>query len=372
LGAVGQVLAALAAYDGPRTSWLVGEPCFPPPEVLREALVRAAQAPRYGYTHAAGLPALREVLAARHHHSSSPVGADQVVVTAGAKAGLLAVLATLLNPGDELIHPLPCYPAYPAMAARIGARPIGVPESDGSFEGWAESVGETIGPRTRAVVLSSPSNPTGATLDRAQTRTLVELCRDRGVRLICDQAYVDFPFRPDRDDFSADPANETVVQVRSVSKSWALCGWRIGWVVADAPLAGRIAAMHAGLMNPAPGPAQEALLALPEIPRSYLADARETVVERMSGVCTVLEAGGLTVHQPEGGFYLWLDVRSRVGGQGARAVTPWCVELAGEHGVGLWPGEDFHGSNRVRLAVTAPTDDNWERSLDELTRAIIG
>ena len=390
MGAVGRVQAALAAHEGPRFAWLVGEPCFPPPDVLREALVRAARAPRFDYAPPAGLPLLREILAARHQDPSSPVGTNQVVVTTGAKAGLLAVLAAILEPGDELIHPLPCYPAYPAMATRIGARPVGVPESNGSFEGWAERVGEAIGPRTRAVVLSSPSNPTGATLDRAQARALVQLCRDRGVRLICDEAYADFPFRPGRDGIPTDPApisrqppaaaepgevygldprRETVVQIRSVSKTWALCGWRIGWVVADAPLTARVAEVHAGLTNPAPGPAQEALLALPEIPRSYLDDARDTVAGRMSEVCALLEAGGVRVDRPEGGFYLWLDVLGQLEKHGGGAVTPWCVELAGEHGVGLWPGEDFHGDGRVRLAVTAPADEDWARSLDALARA---
>ncbi|MFV2072438.1 MAG: pyridoxal phosphate-dependent aminotransferase [Thermoanaerobaculales bacterium] len=372
MGAVGRVRTALAAHQGPRFAWLVGEPCFPPPEVLREALVRAARTRRFDYAPPAGLPLLREILAARHQGPSSPVGADQVVVTTGAKAGLLAVLAAILEPGDELIHPLPCYPAYPAMAARIGARPVGVSESNGSFEGWADRVGEAIGPRTRAVVLASPSNPTGATLDLAQARALVRLCRDRGVRLICDEAYADFPLRPGRDGHPAqlDPRHETVVQVRSVSKSWALCDWRIGWIVADTPLAARVAEVHAGLMNPAPGPAQEALLALPEVPESYTAGARDTIAERMSEVCAVLEAGGATIDRPEGGFYLWLDVRSPAGERGNGIVTPWCVELAGDHGVGLWPGEDFHGNGRVRLAVTAPADEDWAHSLEALARAM--
>jgi aspartate aminotransferase len=140
-----------------------------------------------------------------------------VVITSGAKGGLLALLATLLEPGDELVHPKPCYPAYPAMATRLGARPVAVPECGGNFAGWSEAVADVIGPRTRAVVLASPSNPTGTTLDATEASSLVELCRDRGIRLICDEAYVDFRFAPDHQAVPAafDPERTTVVQVRS-------------------------------------------------------------------------------------------------------------------------------------------------------------
>jgi aspartate/methionine/tyrosine aminotransferase len=360
------VLAALAEHGAATSSWLVGEPCVPPPEVLREALARASQIETFGYAPQAGNPRLREILAAHYTGTGRSAAAVQVVVTSGAKGGLLAVFAALLEPGDELIHPLPSYPAYPAMAARLGARPV--PVANGTFDFWPQAVADHIGEKTRAVVLSSPSNPTGATLTEGQARALVDLCRDHGIRLICDEAYTEFQGPPDTRVLPADfdPDRRTVVQVRSASKSWALCGWRMGWVVADPELAARVAARHAGLFNPASGPMQEALTALPQVPADYLERARRIVGERIDTLAAAFESTGLTVRRPAGGFYLWLDVGDRTGG----STAAFCTDLAQRFGVGLWPGEDFGGSSHVRLAVTAPPPEQWEAAVAILVAAM--
>jgi aspartate/methionine/tyrosine aminotransferase len=370
--AVDGVIAALAAHGDPLSSWLVGEPCAAPPDTLSRALARAAQTDRYGYPPPAGLPQLREVLASLHNEGGYGVSTAQTVVTNGAKAGLMALLATLLEPGDELIHPRPTYPAYPAMATRLGARPIAADESNGTFDGWLQSVSECIGPRTRAVILSSPSNPTGATMSSSQANDLVDLCRTRGLRLICDEAYTDFRFSPDSQGLAAefDPTRETVIQIRSASKSWALCGWRLGWVVADAALATRIAATHSALVNPAPGPAQAAFCSLPDVAPDYLLGARREVQKRLSELCAALGDVGLDVRRPEGGFYLWIDVESLVEASDSSTVTDWCVALAHRHGVGLWPGEDFGGTGWVRLAATAPATASWRQAVTRLTAAV--
>jgi aspartate/methionine/tyrosine aminotransferase len=368
--AVDGVIDALASHGGPASSWLVGEPCVAPPEILREALSEAARAQHYDYPPPAGSPQLRAILAARHAEGSSTVSPDQVVVTHGAKGGLFALFATLLGPGDEIIHPVPGYPAYSAMAHRLGARPVAVPESDGSFEGWAESVSGHIGKRTRAIVIASPSNPTGATLDLDQASTLVDLCREHKVRLLCDEAYADFRFSNSKALLPADldPSRETVVQVRSTSKSWALCGWRIGWIVTDASLASQVASTHDALLNPASGPAQQALLALPDVPDEYLERSRAIVGQRMDDLCAALNDKGMRIRRPDAGFYVWLDVRPALDEMGSGTAGRWCLELARREGVGLWPGDDFGGSDRVRIAVTAPDDVDWDRSLAELVR----
>jgi aspartate/methionine/tyrosine aminotransferase len=349
-------------------SWLVGEPCFDPPDELVEASAHAARSRSYRYPPHHGLQALREVLAARHSKPGQMVTPEQVAVTNGAKGGLLALFATILEPGDELIHPEPCYPAYPNTAARFGAHPVGVAESSRGFQGWADAVASRIGPRTRAVVLASPSNPTGTTLSAAEAEALVELCRDRGLRLVCDEAYIDF--RSDTEDGALvsdfDPERTTVVQIRSASKSWALCGWRVGWLVADAPLVSRVAATHAALINPAPGSAQTALCALPEVSSGYLSAAREKVARRMAEVCGALQSFGIPFHDPEGGFYLWLNVGSLISSMDANGAVDWCEAVARRHRIGFWPGNDFGGPDHVRMAVTSPSDSEWQPSVERL------
>jgi aspartate aminotransferase len=258
------------------------------------------------------------------------------------------------------------------MATRLGARPVAVPERGGSFSGWPEAVVDAIGPRTRAVVLASPSNPTGATFETTEAKALVDLCRDRGIRLICDEAYVDFRFAPNRQTLPAafDTERTTVVQVRSASKSWAVCGWRIGWVTADASLVARVARAHTSFINPASGPAQTALRALAEIPADYLENARSRVERRIGEICSAFDAAGIPITRPDGGFFLWLDVADQIKAAGAGDAVQWCVEVARRLGVGLWPGEDFGAPGHVRIAVTAPSDANWHSSVEALTQAL--
>lgn len=368
--AVEHVIDALADHPGPGHQLLVGSPPFAPPPELVAAGARASAEVGFGYGPAAGLPRLRDVLACRSVDADRTPDPRQVVVTHGAKGGLLTVLATLLEPGDEVLHPTPCYPAYPDMVRRLGGRPVEVSEAGRSFAGWPEAVAARSGPRTRAVVLSSPSNPTGTTLTPEVAGELISLCRERGVRLIVDEAYVDFgPTAPALDLVDEDPNRGTVVRVRSASKSWAVPGWRIGWVVADAALAVRVAACQASLLNPPGTTWQRALLALNDIGPGFLETARSEVRQRLAQMREALRESGLPVEMPEGGFYLWLDLRSRLGAAGPTSSLDWCVDRAARHGIGLWPGEDFGAPGWARLAP-AP-GDNWPDVCVDVARRLV-
>lgn len=369
--AVDRVIEALAAHSGQPMPWIVGEPCFEPPPELVEAFARAVKSPTFRYPPAGGTPALRKVLAARCDEEGLTIAPNQITVTNGAKCGLLALFSALLQPGDELIHPQPCYPAYPAMANRIGARPVAVAEQDGSFSGWADNVARHLSPRTRAVVLASPSNPTGATLDAAEAHSLVELCNARGIRLIIDEAYTDFRFTGDRCALPTDlDLNlSTVIRVRSASKSWAVCGWRLGWVITDASLAASVADAHSSLLNPASGPAQAALCALPEVSTNFLENARSMVANRTDELCSAFEHAGLPFKKPEGGFYLWLKLKDFNPPRMMNTID-WCSEVARRSGVGLWPGDDFGGTGHVRIAITAPSVAKWETAVRGLTEVL--
>ena len=361
--ALDAVASALGRFDGRPVDLLVGEPCFDAPAEIRAAFERIAGGSASGYGPPAGLPELRGILAAR---SGGGAAADNVVVTHGAKGGLLVVLATVIEPGDEVVHALPCYPAYPAMVRRFGGVPVGVPERGDGFAGWVDGVLAAVGPRTRAVVVSSPSNPSGTTMDGDLLVALVGDCAERGLRVILDQAYDGFRYdgRCAPDPAVLDP--EVVVRVGSASKSLALCGWRIGWVVTDAGLAGRVIGAQAALLNPPATPPQRALLALPEVPESYFERNREAVQERIEAVIGAMRGAGFDAAMPAGGFYVWVDVRDRLAGASAAA---WCERLAEERGVGLWPGEDFGSPGFVRLAL--PRGDRWRETVAELERRLM-
>jgi aspartate aminotransferase len=360
--AIDDVIAALGRVPGETVNLLVGEPCFDPPAEIQRAFERMAGEPASGYGPPGGEPALRAVLA--HREGGGSLAAEQVMITHGAKGGLLALFAELVEPGGEVIHPLPCYPAYPAMVRRFGGKPVGVAERGDGFAGWSDEVLAAVSPSTRAVVLSSPSNPSGTTIADGELAALVDGCRERGIRLVLDEAYSAFRFVEDGADPGAvDPDRRTVVRVGSASKSLALCGWRIGWIVADRELVKAVTGVQSALLNPPATPPQRALVALPEVPESYFEANRKAVRERLKAMTEAVRQAGFDAAMPAGGFYLWVDVRGRLDSESPTSAA-WCRRLAERHGVGLWPGEDYGVPGWVRFAL--PRGDDWRETVAEL------
>ncbi len=359
------VVGALGRWPGDPVDLLVGEPCFDPPVEIQRAFARTAGDPASDYGPPGGLPELRTVLANRL--DSKRADPRRVMVTHGAKGGLLALLAALVEPGDEVIHPLPCYPAYPAMVQRFGGEPMGVAEHGDGFAGWADRALAIAGPRTRAVVLSSPSNPSGTTIDGGELAALVDGCGDRGIRLILDEAYADFRFDGDIVDPATMGADAILVRVGSASKSLALPGWRMGWIAADGELVASVIGVQSALLNPPATPPQRAMLALPEVPAGYFERNRRAVRERLEAMVAAVRRAGFAAAMPAGGFYLWVDIRDRLDRQKPDSAA-WCERLAEEHGVGLWPGEDYGSPGWVRLAL--PQGDGWRETVHELEQRL--
>ena len=367
-----RVLEALDAHPDPDRSWLVGSPWFEPPDELRRTLQSAASASSFDYPPPQGLTKLRAAMAELHRRDDLALEPENVLITHGAKSGLLGVFGCLLQPGDEILHPAPCYPAYPIAVTALGGTPVAVPHDDGRSIGEPAALEARITPRTRALVLSSPANPTGATLTSEQARELVDLCRKHDLRLVCDEAYEAFRFAPNTDRLPAhwDPDLETVVQVRSFSKTYALCGWRIGYVAADPALIRRLTSWQSALLNPPNSIAQQALVSAPMVPTSFIQEAGRRVRNRLDELVTVLADAGLGVHSPQGGFYVWADVRSRLATTGHSDTAAWCADLARRHGIGLWPGEDYLAPGWVRASAVACADSNWESALNRLGTAL--
>jgi aspartate aminotransferase len=370
--ALDRVLEALNAHSDPDRSWLVGSPWFEPPDELRRAMREAASASSFDYPPPQGIGELRAAVAELHRRDGLALAPENVLITHGAKSGLLAVFGCVLQPGDEILHPVPCYPAYPAAVMALGGIPVPVPHEDGRSLFEPAAIEARITPRTRALVLSSPANPTGATLTGDQARELVELCREHGLRLVCDEAYEAFRFAPDTDRLPAhwDPNLETVIQVRSFSKTYALCGWRIGYVAADAALIRRLTSWQSALLNPPNSIAQQALISAPAVPPSFSQEVGRRVRNRLDELVAVLTDTGIEVEPPQGGFYVWADLRSRLAATGHTDTSAWCADFAGQHGIGLWPGDDFLAPGWVRASAVACADSDWESALDRLGREL--
>jgi aspartate/methionine/tyrosine aminotransferase len=360
-----RVAKALAAWEGTGpVDLLVGEPCFETPEPLRRALAVAADRSAAAYGPAAGLPELRALLAERTRRRGLAADGREIAITHGAKGALLAVLATLVSPGDEIIVPVPGYPGTAGIARRLGATPVGVPETEAGLRGWSDAVVDRIGDRTRAVVVASPSNPSGSVLPDDEVGRLATACAEAGARLVLDEAYGAFRWDAGSAGGPSMPPSSGIVRIRSASKTWGVCGWRVGWVIADEELVQRVVETQAGLLNPPATPPQLALLELDRVPDSWLERAREEVKGRLDGLRAAAAAVGLESSEPGGGFYAWLDVRHRVEREAEGDTVAWCVDRARRAGVGFWPGDDFGCPGRVRAAV--PRGDDWRKTIERL------
>lgn len=368
MSAVAEVVAAAVAAHGERPQpWLVGAPCWGPPAPLQAALQAAASAPPFDYGPKPGLLALRERIAADANARGAAIEPDQVLLTHGAKGALFAALSLLLEQGDELLVPTPGYPAYRTLATQLGARTTGLPQSGDGFEGFAEAVERAAGPRTRAVVLSSPSNPTGATLRGEPARALLRTCRARGLRLVLDEAYEAFDFGGEAAEATAlDPQLETAIAIRSFSKSHALCGWRLGSLAADRPLIARATAWQASSLNPANTIAQRALAGQPLRLEPYRSEVRERMRARLTELREAATQAGYEAPLPAGGFYLWLPLPT-----GASALET-ALAIARRSGLALWPGEDYGAPGHLRLSAASCPEASWSTALDDLTRALRG
>jgi len=286
----------------------LGQPDLPTPPALALAGIDGITRGRTGYTATAGDVELRRRIAALYPGHAS--GVDDVIVTVGSQEAMFAACLALLDPGDEVLFPDPGYPAYPVVARLCGAEPVPYPlRPERRFRLDADDVLERLGPRTRAVILCSPSNPTGACAERAELERLVAELGRREVPWISDELYAQF----DWDGRFVTPAALAPgggLIVSSLSKDVSMAGWRVGWVVAPTPVAQRLVAVHQCLVTCAPAISQHAALA---VFSAEGAAARREVVERFRRRRALMAEGleripGARVEPPDGAFYFFLDV----------------------------------------------------------------
>ncbi|MCA1687747.1 MAG: pyridoxal phosphate-dependent aminotransferase [Actinobacteria bacterium] len=335
----------------------VGEPDFPTPEHVVEVAHEAALAGHTRYAPNAGLPELREALAdkvvRRNGYEASP---DQVVVTQGGIQALYLVLLALLEPGDEVLLPDPAWPNFRMIAHLLGARVLPYPlVAEGDFLPRLEDLERLVTPRTRAILVNSPSNPLGTVVPRELVDTLLEFARRRDLWYISDEVYDEVVFD---DAFVsagavADPGDR-LVSVYSFSKVYAMTGWRVGYLVAPPDLAQLLTGMQEPIISCVNTPAQLAALAAVTGPQDVVQEMREAYRERRDELLEILDRGGLPSSQPSGAFYVWTDVSA--------ANVPsmdFARSLIEREHVAVAPGSAFGelGQGYVRLSLASSRED---------------
>jgi aspartate/methionine/tyrosine aminotransferase len=342
----------------------IGDPDFATPAHVVEA---AAEAARAGFTHyapGAGLPSLRGLIAgkvtARNGFACAP---EQVVVTTGACGGIHAALMTLLDPGDELLVPDPGWTTYVPMAHSAGVRVVPYPlDRSRGFALDAAAVEERLSPRTRAVVVNSPGNPTGAVAGPAQLERVLERTAARGLWLISDECYEDLVFEGRHVSPAALGDLERVVSVFSFSKSYAMTGWRVGYAVAPAPVAALLARAQEPLVASASTVSQKAAEAALQGPQDVVATMRETYRRRRDRALALLDAQGVGYVRPAGAFYLMVEVGPD---------DAFAERLLRERHVAVVPGAAFgaEAADMVRVSLAA-ADDAVATGLERLAEEV--
>lgn len=330
----------------------IGEPDFATPEAVVEAGVRALRAGHTHYTPATGLPELRAAIAAFYRgREGLEVDPARIVVTPGASGALQLILGVLLDPGDEVLIADPGYPCNRHFVRMFEGVAVGVPVDTGTgYQLTAELIAARWTARTRAVLLASPSNPTGAVIASDELRRIAALVEARGGALVVDEIYQGLVY--DGRAETALRAPGTVFVLNSFSKYFCMTGWRVGWLVAPERFIPAIDRLAQNIFLAASTPAQHAALAgLEPGTIEILEQRREGFRQRRDFLLPALRSLGFDIpFTPQGAFYLYADCSRLTGDSHA-----FCLDLLDRAGVAVTPGLDFghHRPERhVRFAYT--------------------
>jgi aspartate/methionine/tyrosine aminotransferase len=352
--AAAELARSPACRERPMIFLNIGEPDFGAPPLVREAAERALRAGRTQYTDATGLPALRERISAWYtSRFGLTIAPQRIVVTAGASAALQLVCLALVDRDDEVLLPDPSYPCNRHFVAAAEGRAVLLPAgADQRFQLSAAGVEQAWSQRTRGVLLASPSNPTGTSIDPAEMGRIVQAVRARGGFTLVDEIYLGLSFE-DHFGHSALTHGEDVISINSFSKYFSMTGWRLGWLVLPEALVPAVEKLAQNLYICPSTVAQHAALACfePESIAEY--ERRRTEFKmRRDFLVPALNTMGLNVPvMPDGAFYAWADCS-----QHASDSWDFVFDLMRRAHVAITPGRDFgrHGSERwVRLSYAS-------------------
>jgi aspartate/methionine/tyrosine aminotransferase len=320
-----------------------GFPDFPAPAFIKEAAMRAIREDRNQYAPAAGLPRLRAAIAARWQQLHGvAVDADEVTVASGATELLHDAVLAVVEPGDEVIVFEPTYDAYVPDIIMAGGTARAVALRPPHWRWDPDELRRAFGPRTRAVILNTPHNPTGKVFARDELEALAALCREHDAVVISDEVYSEITF----DDAAHVPIatlpgmRERTISIDSMGKTFSVTGWKVGWAIAPEPLTRALRAIHQFVTFTNSVPFQEALadgLALAET-HGYYDELRATYTARRDRLAGVLTRAGLAPLTARGAYFLLCDV----GGLGFADDVAFCRHLTTEVGVAAIPTSVFY------------------------------
>jgi aspartate/methionine/tyrosine aminotransferase len=351
----------------------IGEPDYDTPRFIGEAGKRAVDLGYTHYTPNAGFAELREAIAEKlRNENNIEVTAENVMVTSGSTIGLFLVVLALVDPGDEVLIPDPGFVAYEAAVHMVGGRPVRVPLSeDEDFRMLPEKVNELVTPRTKCIFVNTPSNPTGAVLELSDVEGIAEVAMDNGVYVISDEVYEKFVYDGAKhySIASISGMEELAITINSFSKTFAMCGWRIGYVVASTRIINELIKLQQFTVVNAPSVSQMACiegLRNPETKKFVEEMVREYDKRRRYMVERINKMPGFRAKMPKGAFYVFAKVKEL----GLRSMD-LAEYILKEVAVATVPGSAFgpNGEGYLRFCYATPLK-NIEEGLNRVERAV--
>jgi aspartate aminotransferase/aminotransferase len=349
----------------------VGEPDFSTPRHIVDAAFEAARAGWTKYSPNAGLPQLRELVARRAagNGRGSPPTADQIIITTGAIGALYSALMAVIDPGDEVLIPDPGWPNYEAIVHLAGARPVRyLQQAARGFLPNAAEIVALITSRTKALVINTPGNPSGAVFPPGLMAQFGEIAQRTGIYLVSDEIYEDIVFENAHVSAAADAPPDRVFIVSGFSKSYAMTGWRLGWLICPPNLSSIVAGLQEPVTSCASTIAQKAGEAALAGDQSCVAELREIFRRRRDIVIEVLSNTGLLPATPQGAFYALIDIRS-TGQRSLEFAKGFLIDCNTAVVPGITFGPDC--DDYVRVAFTT-SDQDLREGLQRLRTRIEG
>lgn len=369
---------ALKAQGKPIISFAAGEPDFATPQFVVDAAAEALTDPaNFRYTPAAGLPALREAIAAKILRDSGlEVAPSQVIVTNGGKQAVYQAFQTVVNPGDEVLLPAPYWTTYPEAIGLADGTPVEVfADADQDYKVTVSQLEAARTDRTTALVFVSPSNPTGAVYTLEETKAIGEWAVEHGIWIISDEIYQNLVYDGVKATSIVEAAPATAAQtilINGVAKTYAMTGWRVGWMVGPADAIKVAGNLQSHLSSNVNNVAQRAAIAALSGPQTEAEQFREAFDRRRRLIVSELsKIDGVRVPNPLGAFYVYPDVRRLLNRTWGGVTPTTTLELADlileQAEVAVVPGEAFGPSGYLRLSY-ALGDDQLLEGIQRLQR----
>ncbi|HVJ09314.1 MAG TPA: pyridoxal phosphate-dependent aminotransferase [Acidisarcina sp.] len=338
-----------------------GEPHFATPRHIKDAAIAAIEANFTRYTAVPGIPDLRKAIVQRHATDfGSDYAIDEAVFTTGGKLALFNVIQVLIDHGDEVILPVPYWVSFKDIIQYAGGKVVYLKtEERENFRITADAIEKAITPRTKAIILNSPSNPAGSVVSAEDLERIVHMAHERGIYLLLDECYVYLNFKgAPVSGGSYLAAKEHVIVLGSLSKTYAMTGWRAGFALGPKPIIAAMSKLQSQSTSSATSIVQKASIAALNGSQQCVAEMRAEYIKLRDQVLARLaEIPGVTCTVPEGAFYVYPNISAFLGKPGAATATELATRLLNEAHVVTVPGEAFGTREHIRLSYAASHED---------------